>query len=224
VVLITVVGIVIILVGLFWTGKYFSQSGAAKVAGMEVTLPAGFFVMLVGIAVVVFPYSPWYNDRSNPTPPTTTGAFPPVPPSTSSPTTQADTTQADTKIRFASPKPNSSKPPPVGRVVNVIGFGKIPDGKHLWIFVYAPDTKLYYAAGEASPLPDSWTFSGVVLGGNVPSDINVLYTIYAVVTDSNAHATIGRAFKKNEGTTGTPEVPGGSGSEKVAYVTVKRVR
>lgn len=220
--LITILGLAIIAIGLYWTGKYFSQSGAAEVAGVKANLPAGFFVVLVGILVVLFPQSSWYEGDDDPGPTTTTV----VPPSSSTvpPTTLSSTTLPDTKIQFTSPKPNSANPPRVGPTVSVVGSGKIPENLHLWIFVYASDEKLYYTSGEATVLPDSWTFSRVILGGSAPGDIKALYTIYAVLADSNAHTTIETAFKENQGEVGTKQVPGGSGSEKVAYVTVRRVK
>lgn len=221
--LITILGVAIIAVGLFWTGKYFSHSGAAEVAGMKVNLPAGFFVTIVGILVVLFPYSSWYKAQDSPEPTATTGRLASAA-STAAPPLPSSTTLDETAIRFTSPKPNRANPPRVGQRVSVIGTGKVPEGKHLWIFVYTADQKLYYTSGEATVFPDSWNFSGVVLGGKAPGDVNALYTIYAVLTDSKAHTTIETAFKKDQGNIGTGEVPGGSGSEKIAYLTVKRVK
>lgn len=221
--LITILGLAIIAVGLFWTGKYFSHSGAAEVTGVKVNLPAGFFVTIVGILVVLFPYSSWYKGQDSSEPTATTDRLASAA-ATAAPPLPSSTTLNDTAIKFTSPKPNSANPPRVGRKVSVIGTGKVPEGKHLWIFVYTADQKLYYTSGEATVFPDSWNFSGAVLGGNAPGDVNALYTIYAVLADSNAHTTIETAFKKNQGTVGTREVPGESGSEKVAYLTVKRVK
>jgi hypothetical protein len=66
--LITIVGIIVTTFGAYLTIAYLTQSGEARFAGVQVTLPFGVIVMITGIAVIIFPYTPLYQDTMN-TPP-----------------------------------------------------------------------------------------------------------------------------------------------------------
>ncbi len=58
---IIIVGVAVTCFGAYLTIKYLTQSGEAKLAGLQVTLPFGVIVMIVGVVVIVFPYTPFYK-------------------------------------------------------------------------------------------------------------------------------------------------------------------
>jgi hypothetical protein len=118
-------------------------------------------------------------------------------------------------IKFQTPKAGT----PVGREISVTLIGTQPTGSHLWIFVYSSGD--YYVQGAPTPYPsDTWFLSGITLGGDASTDVNAPYTIYAVMADSRANATIEKVL--NAGGTGESRIPGGAGAREVAQVTVIR--
>jgi hypothetical protein len=90
--LITIVGIAIVAFGAYLTIAYLTQSGEAKFAGVQMTLPFGVIVMIVGVVVIVFPYTPLYKGTDN----SPTGAA--VSPNTSSVSTSPTSTNPPTTI------------------------------------------------------------------------------------------------------------------------------
>jgi hypothetical protein len=90
--LITIVGIVVAVFGAYLTIAFLTQSGEARLAGVQVNLPFGVIVMMVGILVIVFPYTPFYEGIEES--PTTR----PVSPDTSSLSTSSDSTNPPTTI------------------------------------------------------------------------------------------------------------------------------
>jgi hypothetical protein len=61
----TILGIVIVIFGAYLTIAYLAQSGEAKFAGVQLNLPFGVIVMIVGVVVIVFPYTPLYEGTNN---------------------------------------------------------------------------------------------------------------------------------------------------------------
>jgi hypothetical protein len=42
----------------------------------------------------------------------------------------------------------------VKRFLNVRGTGTVPEGNHLWVFVYTPDEQFYHPAGARTKTAD----------------------------------------------------------------------
>jgi hypothetical protein len=91
--LITIVGIVIVAFGAYLTIAYLTQSGEAKFAGVQMNLPFGVIVMIVGVVVIVFPYTPLYEGTDTDNSRTTA-----VSPNTSSVSTSPTSTNPPTTI------------------------------------------------------------------------------------------------------------------------------
>jgi hypothetical protein len=109
----------------------------------------------------------------------------------------------------------------VGHYETVTLSGTIPNGEHLWIFVYS--SGLYYVQGRAQPQPPNfWSLIGVTFGSTATGDVNAPYTIYAVVADQQADGKISELLKRTKGNTGTSMIPGDGGAKKVRHVTVIR--
>jgi hypothetical protein len=108
--LITVVGIVVALFGAYLTIAYLAQSGEAKFAGVQMNLPFGVIVMLIGIVVIVFPYTPLYEDINSPptngTVPTTTSSASISPTTTTPPSTITSEQEESRKKRLLSVIPD----------------------------------------------------------------------------------------------------------------------
>jgi hypothetical protein len=94
--LFNLLGILLILLGLYWTGRYFTHSGEGKVPGIQLKVPAGLFVVLAGVGVVAFPHTTLYRDSGDSPVPTSTAssssATSSTTTSTSPPTTARPTT------------------------------------------------------------------------------------------------------------------------------------
>jgi hypothetical protein len=103
--LITVVGIVVVLFGAYLTLAYLTQAGEASFAGVQVTLPFGVIVMIVGVAVIVFPWTPLFEGADGS--PTTTSVLPGTSPvSTSPPTTISKEQEESRETRLVSVVPD----------------------------------------------------------------------------------------------------------------------
>lgn len=87
--------------------------------------------------------------------------------------------------------PSENPPRKVQRVISVKGYGDIPQGRHLWVFVYGPGVKRYYPHGKIESLgPDSWTVPGVTLGSSGANENGSIFTIYAALVDDATDARI----------------------------------
>lgn len=108
--LITIVGIVVVLFGAYLTIAFLTQSGEARFAGVQVTLPFGVIVMIVGVAVIVFPYTPLFERTvESPTAPSAlpgTSSVSTSPVSTSPPTTISKEQQESREKRLLSVIPD----------------------------------------------------------------------------------------------------------------------
>jgi hypothetical protein len=108
--LITIVGIVVVLFGAYLTIAYLTQSGEARFAGVQVTLPFGVIVMIVGVAVIVFPWTPLFEGEvDTPTTPSPAPGTPSVstaPVSTSPPTTISKEQEESREKRLLSVVPD----------------------------------------------------------------------------------------------------------------------
>jgi hypothetical protein len=86
-------------------------------------------------------------------------------------------------------------------VISVKGTGDLPQGEHLWVFVWAPRADRYFPQGNIDPpILNSWTVSGVHIGASA-LDIGHVFTIYALVVNDSTSAEIYRFAKAdpNEG-------------------------
>lgn len=110
--LITIVGIGIVAFGAYLTIAYLAQSGEAKFAGVQMTLPFGVIVMIVGVVVIAFPYTPLYKGTDNPRTITTSTVSPNTssvsisPTSTNPPTTISKEQEESRKNRLLSVIPD----------------------------------------------------------------------------------------------------------------------
>lgn len=87
-------------------------------------------------------------------------------------------------VRITSPY---EEPP----IFSLKGTGNIPQGKHLWIFAYAPVAKRYFPQGETdSSNSTTWTVPDVHIGSNDPRNNGHIFTVYALVVDDAANAQI----------------------------------
>ena len=198
---------------------------ASMWASIKKALMAGGLGLGIGVAtwfVLSFIGNTVFADDTSPPPSSThaTNTTTSLIPTSSNTVSSTVVSQTVQPIKFRYPKEGQA----VGRVVNTYGTGTVPNGKHLWIFEYAPDVKLFYTAGEASVdrSTNYWSRGGVTFGGNVPGDINVPYAIYALVVDSQLSAKIEATFKQDNGEKGTPTLPGRADPAKVPHVTVLR--
>jgi hypothetical protein len=95
--LITIVGIVVAAFGAYLTIAYLAQSGEARFAGVQVTLPFGVIVMLIGIIVIVFPYTPLYEGADNPPTGSTVSSSASIPPTSNNPPTTVSKEQEESR-------------------------------------------------------------------------------------------------------------------------------
>lgn len=131
------------------------------------------------------------------------------------PTIIPTSAQPAVPINFIEPRKGES----LGQQISVELTGTVPSGEHLWIFVYSSGE--YYVQSAPDWQPPYWV-SSVYLGANGPADVNALYTIYAVLADTQANVAIQSDIDTTGGNTGTLSVPGGNGAKKVGYITVNR--
>jgi hypothetical protein len=126
-------------------------------------------------------------------------------------------------VRFDSPRRLREGRPRAKRLLNVRGTGTVPEGNHLWVFVYTADEQFYYPAGAASVGPDFWYANGITLGGDAeqyPEDVDALYTIYAVLVEKSTHEDLTKRMKENNDIVQLTELP--ARAKKADFVTVLR--
>jgi len=144
-----------------------------------------------------------------------------TPRSSSSPSSTPSTTSGlgkQSAVPLKLQKPDQGEK--LGRHITVELTGTVPRGEHLWIFVYS--SRAYYVQDPPSWQPPYWVSPDVNLGSGNALDINALYTIYAVLANSQANTAIQADLNTTGGNTGTSLIPGRRGIKQVAYVTVKR--
>jgi hypothetical protein len=162
------------------------------------------------------------------------GHDPAAPPATSAPPTtlpepagatsvRPTTVEQPAPVRFESPRRLKQGRPRAKRFLNVRGSGTVPEGTHLWVFVYTADEKFYYPAGEASIGPDFWYANGITLGGDArqyPEDVDALYTIYAVLLEDGASRELAERMREHNDIVQLTKPP--AHAETADFVTVLR--
>jgi hypothetical protein len=151
----------------------------------------------LGVVSIVLFTNSWSNSRSS-----SAGATGATPITAGAPTTTVfhETTAAPSSTpSTTSPAPIQITDPPkvapkssVPQVISVRGTGDVPDGKHLWIFVYSPDVATYYPQDNPVQTLDQepWTVSGVEVGSSDPQERGHGFAIYAVLVDDQTQALI----------------------------------
>jgi len=105
-------------------------------------------------------------------------------------------------LLFADPRPNER----VGKNPDVRGVGDVPEGQRLWIAVKSGQR--YYMQGPAEVTPDGWLFSGITLGGDDPADVNLYYTVVAILADPTTDAKLEKLANSTHGDTPVELPPG----------------
>jgi hypothetical protein len=81
----------------------------------------------------------------------------------------------------------------VSRIISVSGRGDVPQGHHLWLFVYGPGAEKYFPQAmkaESATQSSDWNVTGINLGRLGEGDIGSTYTIYALSVDDSTDVRI----------------------------------
>jgi hypothetical protein len=213
-------GIALIVIGILLILIKANIPGNIQALRFKAEGPVGLLIFFVG-AYLLYLGSTSSTNRLLPTPSSPAAqstAQPSAIHSVGLPTTSGPTERPAVSLKFYKPHKGEE----LGRQITVELTGAVPRGEQLWIFVYSSHG--YYVQDPPSWQPPFWFSSDVNLGSTDAGDINALYTIYAVLANSQANSAIQQDLNRTGGNTGTPVIPGGSGAKKVAYVTVTRTR
>ena len=169
-----VVGIVLIVLGVvLLAGRVVGSESDVQIPGVTIKAPASVLVLVLGVLVFLFPYSPWWPETASPQSSATTGqASSSLPVSTPTPTPTPTTTPAVTPIVDA------IVDVPQTYLVDVdTGTITVPGGD-LWFEAVTPTERyltpqggamLAHMGSDAPGLPGCVT--AAVFGNRIPLDV-----------------------------------------------------
>ncbi len=162
---------------------------------VELTLPAGFLLIIIGIVITLFPIGAQYFDAKNldpsqDSPASTTQATP----GNTGPNTPIPTTQNPTLLPIKIDSVNI----PVPCRITFTGTGDVPSDRTLWLVTQRIGTPpKYYPKPVIVNVADHKWIAGNVTVGTKDTLAGSLYIIYAVLVDDATNQLLKQRYSKD---------------------------